>query len=332
MLRSMRDLSLLPKAHLHVHLESTIRWATLREIGARNGVNVPDRGREFADFGQFADHTALVRNCLRRPEDFTRIAAEFCADEAADGTRYAEVTFTAAAHGERLGQMEMPLEAVLAGLAEGQARHDIECQVILDHSRRRPVDRAWQTLQLATRYADRGVIAIGVAGDESYPLRPFAAVMDAARDAGLHLVHHAGEGGGPDSIREAITVGRAERIGHGIRVLDDPALVDEVRARSLPLEICPSSNVALGFVPSFNAHPLPRLRAAGLAVTVNTDIPAAIGTSPATEYGRVREAFGYDDAVLAELARAAIDASFAAEATKKRLGERTAAWLAADGS
>jgi adenosine deaminase len=331
MLRSMRDLSLLPKAHLHVHLESTIRWATLREIGDRNGVTVPGEGGAFGGFGQFAAHNELVRNCLRRPEDFTRIAAEFCADEAADGTRYAEVTFTAAAHGERLGQMEMPLEAVLAGLADGQARHDIECRVILDHSRRRSVDRAWQTLRLAVGYADQGVVAIGLAGDESYPLQPFAVVLDAARDAGVHLVHHAGEGGGPDSIREAIHVGHAERLGHGIRVLDDPALVDELRERALPLEVCPSSNVALGFVPAFNAHPLPRLRDAGLAVTVNTDIPVVIGTSTAAEYTRVRDAFGYDDAVLADLARAAIDASFAPTAAKKRMTERTDDWLAAPG-
>lgn len=88
MLPSVRDLALLPKAHLHVHLESTIRWATLREIGDRNGVNVPGRGGAFAGFGQFAAHNELVRSCLRRPEDFTRIAAEFCADEAAHGTRY----------------------------------------------------------------------------------------------------------------------------------------------------------------------------------------------------------------------------------------------------
>src|SRR5258707_10957398 len=172
MLPCMRDLALLPKAHLHVPLESTIRWATLREIGASNGVSVPEPGGAFAGFGEFAAHSELVRSCLRRPEDFTRIAAEFCADEAAHGTRYAEVSFTAAAHGERLGQMEMPLEAVLAGLAEGLARHEIECQVILDHSRRRSVDRAWHTLRLATRYADQGVVGLGLAGDESYPLRP----------------------------------------------------------------------------------------------------------------------------------------------------------------
>jgi adenosine deaminase len=331
MLRSMRDLSLLPKAHLHVHLESTIRWATLRQIGDRNGVTIPDQGGAFGGFGQFAAHNDLVRNCLRRPEDFARIAAEFCADEAADGTRYAEVTFTAAAHGERLGQMEMPLEAVLAGLADGQAEHDIECRVILDHSRRRSVDRAWQTLRLATRYAPQGVVAMGLAGDETYPLQPFSAVLDAARDAGVHLVHHAGEGCGPDSIREAIHVGHAERLGHGIRVLDDPALVDELRERALPLEVCPSSNVALGFVPAFNAHPLPRLREAGLVVTVNTDIPVVIGTSTAAEYTRVRDAFGYDDADLADLARAATHASFAPPATRKDLQAQIDAWLAASG-
>src|SRR5258706_2915824 len=145
--------------------------------------------------------------------------------------------------------MELHLEAVLAGLAEGQDRHDIECQVILDHSGRRSVDRAWHTLRLATRYADQGVVGIGLAGDESYPLRPFAAVMDAARDAGVRLVHHAGEAGGPESIREAITVGHAERLRHGIRVLDDRALGDEILDRALPPEVCPSSNVAPRFVP-----------------------------------------------------------------------------------
>jgi adenosine deaminase len=327
-LQNMRDLALLPKAHLHVHLESTIRWDTLREIGARNGVNVPCRSGTFAGFGEFAALNELVRACLQRPEDFARIAAEFCADEAADGTRYAEVMFTAAAHGERLGRMEMPLEAVLAGLAEGQAGHDIECQVILDHSRRRSVERAWRTLELARRYADQGVVAIGLAGDESFPLGPFAAILDAARASGLHLVHHAGETAGPDSIREAMNVGHAERLGHGIRTLDDPALVEEIRQRGLPLEVCPSSNVALGLVRSLGAHPLPLLRDAGLTVTVNTDIPAVIGTSTTAEYGRVRDAFGYDDTVIAELARAAIEASFAPTATRKNLRERTEAWLA----
>jgi adenosine deaminase len=327
----VRDLRELPKAHLHVHLESTVRSSTLREIGAANGVQVPeppDGGSGLGGFAGFFAQNDLIRECLRRPADFHRIAAEFCADEAAQGTRYAEVSFTAAAHGERLGDLEMPLRAVLEGLAQGQAEHDIECRLILDHSRRRSVQRAWRTLDLAERYAADGVVAVGLAGDEAHPGDPFVAVFDAAEQAGLHVVHHAGEGAGAGSIRQAITAGRTERLGHGIRVLDDPDLVAEVRRRRIPLEVCPSSNVALGFAPSLAEHPLPRLREAGLIVTVNTDIPALIDTSLAVEYARVRDAFGYDDTVLADLARAGVDASFAPATTKTRLHQEIEAWLA----
>jgi adenosine deaminase len=325
-----RDLALLPKAELHVHLESTIRWTTLRELAAAAGVTIPapENGPlVFNGFRPFADHNTLVRACLRRPEDFRRVAVEFCADEAGQGTRYAEVTFTAASHGERLGDPGMPLAAVLEGLAEGQETYDIECGVILDHSRRRSVERAWRTLELAQRHTGDGVIGIGMAGEESHPLAPFAEVLDAARDAGLHLLHHAGETRGPDSIREAITIGHAERLGHGIRVLDDPDLVAEVRELGIPLEVCPSSNVALGLAESFGAHPLPRLRDAGLPVTVNTDIPMIAGTSLAEEYARIRTAFGYDDQALSDLSRATIEASFAPAATKERLRRETDAWL-----
>ncbi|NUR86164.1 MAG: adenosine deaminase, partial [Nonomuraea sp.] len=312
----MRDLRLLPKAHLHVHLESTVRPGTVRELGGP-----PEPEGVFATFREFADQRAKVRSLLRTPEHFRRIAVEFCADEAAQGTRYAEVTFTAASHGERVGAPEMPLEAVLDGLAEGGRRYGIECRLLLDHSRRRPVDRLWRTYKLAVRH--EGVIGIGLAGDEAYPLAPFAEVLDAARDAGLRLVHHAGESAGAASIREALDVGHAERLGHGIRVLDDDALVAEVRERGVPLEVCPTSNVLLGLVPSLAAHPLPRLREAGLMVTVNTDGETAL----ADEYARLREVFGYGDDVLADLARASVTASFAPPALKADLLTDIDTWL-----
>ncbi|WP_030163738.1 adenosine deaminase [Spirillospora albida] len=321
----MRDLIALPKAHLHVHLESTVRWGTLREIGVANGVPVPDDVGDFGDFASFFAQNDMVRSCLRRAGDFRRIAYEFCADEAAQGTLYAEVSFSAAAHGERLGDLDMPLTAVREGLAAGREAFGIECRLILDHSRRRSVERAWRTLELARRHED--VVAVGLAGDEAFPGDPFAKVFAAAGDAGLHIVHHAGEGEGPAGIRQALGPGRTERLGHGIRVLDDPDLVAEVRERRIPLEVCPSSNVALGFAPTLAEHPLPRLRDAGLIVTLNTDIPALIGTPLATEYARVRDAFGYDDGVLAELARAGVDASFAPDATKARVNREIDAWL-----
>ncbi|GAA2134114.1 adenosine deaminase [Actinomadura napierensis] len=322
----MRDLLTLPKAHLHVHLESTVRWGTLREIGTANGVPVPEDGGTFGGFAAFFAQNDLVRTCLRRPRDFRRIAYEFCEDEAAQGTRYAEVSFTAAGHGERLGDLDMPLTAVREGLAAGGEAFGIEVGLLLDHSRRRSVDRAWRTLDLARRHD--GVVAMGLAGDESYPGDPFTEVFAAARDAGLRVVHHAGEGEGPASIRQALGPGRTERLGHGIRVLDDPDLVAEVRERKIPLEVCPSSNVALGFAPSLADHPLPRLRDAGLIVTINTDIPALIGTPLAAEYARVRDTFGYDDPTLAALARAGVDASFATTTTKARLNQEIDTWLA----
>ncbi|WP_163510731.1 adenosine deaminase [Fodinicola acaciae] len=320
----MRDLRTLPKAHLHIHLESTVRPATLADFGVRT----PDPRQRFRDFRDFADFNTRIRESLRTPADFRRIAVEFCADQAADGVRYAEVTFTAASHGERLGDLDMPLAAVLDGLDEGQEACGVECQVILDHSRRRSVERAWRTLELAKRHAERGVVAIGMAGDEAYSLAPFKEIFAAAADTGLHVVHHAGEAGGADSIREALVVGRAERLGHGFRVLEDDELVEDVRERGIALEVCPSSNVGLSLVPSYAEHPLPRLLDADLAVTLNTDIPNVIGDVTLTdEYSRVKDTFGYQDDVLADIACAGVEASFAPEATRKGLYVEIETWL-----
>jgi adenosine deaminase len=174
-----RDLRLLPKAHLHTHLESTVRPGTIRELGGEP----PAQDRPFTSFREFADQRAAVRALLVDREHFRRIAEEFCQDEAAQGVRYAEVTFTAAAHGERVRDPDMPLEGVLEGLAAGAERYGIHTRVILDHSRRRPVERLRRSLTLAVRHPR--VIAVGLAGDESYPAAPFAEVFKAARDKGL---------------------------------------------------------------------------------------------------------------------------------------------------
>jgi adenosine deaminase len=331
----VRDLARLPKAHLHVHLENAVRWDTLGEIAAANDVAAPDHllrgGYAFSGFADFFDQNALVRNCLRRADDFRRIAYEFCEDEAASGVLYAEVSFSACAHGDRLGDDEMPLVAVLEGLAEGAA-FGIECRVVIDHSRRRPVERAWRTVRLAAKYRAAGVVAVGLAGDEAHPADPFADVFRAASDAGLHRVPHAGEAEGADSVRAAIDTLDAERVGHGIRVLDDPDLVAEVRERGIALEVCPTSNVALGFSPSLADHPLPRLVDAGLAVTLNTDIPAMLSVALTDEYANARHVFGYDDHALAGLAHASVDASFADPVSKAAWHAEIAAWLATDGA
>jgi adenosine deaminase len=321
----MRDLLALPKANLHVHLEDAIRPQTLADIAASHGLRLPP-GKPITDSASFFAAHDVVRNCLLTFADFYRIAVEYCADEAAEGTSYAEVTFTAAAHGERLGDMEMPLRAVLAGLARGRADYGLRTRLVLDHSRRRPVQRAWATLRLAEAHTSEGVVAVGLSGDEAYPGDPFAAVFRAARAAGLHVVHHAGEAAGPASIRQAITTGGAERLGHGIRILDDAELVAEVAALGIALEVCPYSNVLLGLVPSLAAHPLPRLLDAGLLVTLNTDIPAMTGAGLAAEYCQLRDTFGYDDAAIAEIAGAGVRASFAPAEVKAQILAEIDAW------
>lgn len=328
----MRELTALPKAHLHVHLEAAVRPSTLRELAAEHGVPLPETllsgHHRLGGFADFFAQNELVRSCLRRPEDFRRVAQEFCVDQAADGVRHVEVSFTAAAHGDRLGDPDMPLASVLAGLAAGSAASGIGYRVILDHSRRRPVERAWRTLDLATAHADDGVVAVGLAGDESHPGDPFVDVFAAAQEKGLRVVHHAGEACGAASVRQALTGGGADRIGHGIRVLEDAELVASLRERRVPLEVCPSSNVALGFAPSLAEHPLPRLREAGLLVTLNTDIPTMTATTLSAEYAAVRDAFAYTDAELADLAHAGVTASFAA-AGKRQLHAEIDRWLAA---
>jgi adenosine deaminase len=325
--RQVRDLLSLPKANLHVHLEDTVRPQTLKEIAASHGLQL-ESGTPITDSASFFAAHNVVCNCLLTFEDFHRVAVEYCADEAAQGTRYAEVSFTAAAHGERLGDMTMPLRAVLEGLAQGRADHGLQARLLLDHSRRRPVERAWATLRLAESYASEGVVAVGLAGNEAFSGEPFVEVFRAARAAGLHVVHHAGEAAGPASIRQAIAEGGAERLGHGIRVLDDDELVAEVVGLGIPLDVCPHSNVLLGLVSSLAEHPLPRLLEAGLRVTVNTDIPAMTSAGLAEEYRLLRDTFGYGDAAIADVARAGVRASFAPPDVKAQIVAGIDAWLA----
>ena len=329
----MGELLTLPKAHLHVHLEGSIRARTLSEMANRHRLELPacaEHGSRFRDFADFNLQYRVIRACLQEAQDFRRVAFELCQDEAAQGVHYAEVTFTLGAHGPRLGSWDMPLESVLEGFAEGEQAFGIKCRVIVDHGRSKPRELAWQALHAALRYRDLGVVGFGLGGDEKHPPEQFAEVFHVAIDGGLHSVPHAGETGGPESIRGAIHELRAERIGHGISVLDDETLVEELKTRGIALEVCLTSNVAIpARVPSIDRHPLPDLMAAGLMVTLNADTPAIFATPIASEYQLARETFGLDDAALAGLAQASVTASFADADTKTSLRRAIDSWLGA---
>ena len=330
----MRSIRALPKAHLHVHLEGTIRPTTLLDIAQRHGAPAPQGLHEtaryaFTNLAAFFVDYQRVRDCLQDPEDFQRIAYELCQDEAAQGVRYAEVTFSPAYHALRLGDWDMPIMAILEGFARGEEEFGIQCRLILDHSRRRPYDLAQQTLRTAVRYRDKGVIGLGLGGPEAdYPPEPFAPLFLDALDAGLHSLPHAGEEAGPPSIRGALDALKAERLGHGVRVLEDPDLTAEVRERQIPLEVCPSINIATGIFGSLNDHPLPKLLEAGLLVTLNADVPAMTGSPIGNEFALARATFGLDDAALAKLARASVHASFMDAGTKAQLDREIEEWSA----
>ena len=331
----------LPKCELHVHLEGSIRPATLIEIADRHGAALPSgligKAYTFTHFQEFVDNYVAVCRCLQDEEDFARIAYELCADEAAQGARYAEVTFTPVVHAVRLdNRWDMPIAAVLEGLARGEADFGIRCRLVLDHARTFPTEMADQTLRAAIRHRDRGVVALGLGGDEAIAPERFGRVFTEAVDSGLHSVPHAGEMAGPASIRGAIRALHAERIGHGIRVLEDPELVVEARHRGIAFEVCPTSNVATGAVYSLAQHPLPDLLAAGLTVTLGSDDPAMFSSPLAGEYEIARRVFGMDDAAVAEVARNGVRASFADEGFKATLESEIDGWLghatSADGS
>jgi adenosine deaminase len=269
----------------------------------------------------------MVCACLREPEDFRRIAYEFCEDEAAEGVRYAEVTFSLPEHGFNWGDWDTPVAAVLDGFAAGGRACGVTCRLIIDAVRNFPLDGAERAMRVALRYRDAGVVALGLGGSEKDPPEPFAEIFRAARDGGLHSVPHAGETAGAESIRGAVYALGAERIGHGIRVLEDPVLVEDLRARELPLEVCLTSNVASGVVRRIEDHPFPRLLAAGLVVTLNSDDPSMFRSPLAGEYALARTVFGLDDVALAERARCGVRASFAEETRKNTLLAEIDHWL-----
>src|SRR5262245_17455714 len=308
----------MPKVELHVHLEGSIRPETLLALARRNRVALPADTVEglrawytFTDFPHFVQIYVAISSCLRTPDDIELVAREFLAGQAEQNICYSEVTYTAFTHH---AHKSIPFHEQLAALNRARAWAVAELGVtmglIIDISRDRPADSGLQVADWAIAAMGDGVVALGLGGPEvGNPPEKFRAAFERARAAGLPSVPHAGETVGPASIWGALRTLDAVRIGHGVRCLEDAALVEELRARQIPLEVCPTSNVCLKVAPSLAEHPLPRLLDEGLYVTINSDDPAMFNTTLTGEYLAIARAFDLDANTLERLTLNAVRAS-----------------------
>jgi adenosine deaminase len=304
-----------PKAELHVHLEGAIQPETLLTLAQRNGIELPADTIEgvrdwiaYRDFDHFIQLFRAACRCLRTADDFELAAYDLGADLARQGVRYAEVTFSASIH----HIFGTPQQAYFDGLARGRERaladFGVELTWIFN------IVRQWKdgghevapladlTTELAIEGREIGVVALGLAGAEAgAPPEPFAEWFDRARAADLHSAPHAGEHAGPESVWGAIRALGAERIGHGVRAAEDPALVAYLAEHKIPLDVCPLSNIRLGVSPDLARHPLPGLLEAGVVMTVNSDDPSLFNTSLSDDYATLVEPFGLSVAQIDEL-------------------------------
>jgi aminodeoxyfutalosine deaminase len=296
-----------PKAELHVHLEGAIAPATALVLAQRNGIDLPVRNEAemsawfaYRDFDHFLTIIRAVAGCLRTAEDYERVVYELGAALASQNARYAEVTITPSLHHLR----DVSFDTYFAGMTRGRARvlanFGVELSWIF------AIIRQWHDPTLVATMADYttsvaidgrqdGVVALGLAAAEAdAPPEPFAPWFARARAAGLHSAPHAGETAGPASVWGAIRALDAERIAHGVRAIEDQSLVDYLAEHAVTLDVAPTSNIRIGVYPTLAAHPLPRLHAAGVRLTVSTDDPPLFGTTLNDEVALLATPFELD--------------------------------------
>lgn len=315
-----------PAAELHVHLEGTARPALVREIAARNGLDVPEglfAGPDtFAwdDFAGFLRAYDLAASVIRTAEDYRDITYAYLSECAAGGCLYVEL-IASPDHARAVGLAEAEhRRGVFAGIDDARAEHGIEARVVVSVVRHLGVAAAERTVAEAVAMPHPYVVGIDLAGDEAAaPAGDFAEVFAAAHAAGLGCACHAGEHAGPASVRAALALPGVTRLSHGVRAVEDPGLVAELAERRTVLAICPSSNVALGVAPSHAAHPLRALREAGVRVCLGSDDPPYFATTIRREYDLAAEWHRLDEVALLDCTRTAIEASFAEAALKERL-------------
>lgn len=326
-----------PLVELHRHLDGNVRLETVLELGQQHGLPLPARDAEglrphvqvtepTPDLVSFLAKFEWLQRVMVDLDAVARIARENVEDAAAEGIDHVELRFSPYFMAEKHGLDPLEVTAAVCD-AVATARGDLESRgtqigvgLIVILSRTYGPETVVVELEAALRHRQRGVVALDLAGDEAgFPGELFLEHFRRAREAGLHLIAHAGEAAGPESVRQAVLGLGAERIGHGIRSLEDPEVVELLRQRRIPLEVCPTSNVQTSTVASYAEHPLPQFLELGLVVTLNTDDPSISGIDLAHEYRVAREEMGLTEAQLRTLQENALEAAFLSPEARGRL-------------
>jgi adenosine deaminase len=324
----------LPKIELHRHLEGSLRLRTLLEIGREHGLGLPGTGKlrelvqvsenEEYSFANFLSKFETLRLFYRSPEVIERVTRETIEDAARDNVRYMELRFTpvalSRAEGFPLGEV---MDWVIEGTRKAEAEFGVKTRLIASVNRHEDISMAAEVAQLAADRIGEGILGLDMAGNEAHHSgHGFLGVFKESKQAGLRLTIHAGEWGGAENVADAILYLGADRIGHGVRVLEDPDITHLARDRQTPFEVCITSNYQSGVTPSLTVHPLSRMLAHGLNVTINTDDPSISQITLSHEYRTVCEDLELQLDVLRERVLAAAQATFLPEEEKKALVEQ----------
>ncbi len=319
----------LPKVELHLHLEGGAPPAFIRGLAREKKLDIAgifneDGSYRFTDFWNFLKVYEAACTTLQSPEDFRRLTLAVLEESAASGVVYSETFLSPDFCGGRdLGAWREYLHAIREAADEAERTMGIILRGVVTCIRHFGPEKARETARCAAETAGDFITGFGIAGDEKIGApKDYLWSFDCAREAGLRLTAHAGEWGGPESVRAAIRDLGVERIGHGVRAIEDLALVDEIAERGIVLEVCPGSNVALGIYPGFREHPIGRLYDREVKVTISTDDPPFFHTTMAREYEMLNRAFDWDEGVFSKIARTSLDAAFCDADTKAKIAKK----------
>ena len=331
----------LPKVELHRHLEGSLRLETLLEVAQQRGLAAPVHSIEAmrtlvtmagqrGDYRAYLDRFHTLRQFFRSLDVIWRFAYEAVADAAADNVRYLELRFTPRALGEASGApYEAVTDCVCEAVARAAADHGITARLIISMNRHEAVEIGEAVTRVAVDRQSQGVVGLDIAGNEvEFPARPFGSLLVQAQQAGLGVTIHAGEWDGPQSVRDAIENWSAQRIGHGVRVMEDPAVAQLAYERGVAFEICPTSNVQSGVARDISSHPLRAMYRTGLRVTLNTDNTCVSDVTLSREMATVMEGLGFNLGDIRQMVRTAAESAFLPENERQALCAELAGALA----